>query len=153
MKRSNEFSSNIADNTKSRVDVRIVILLAILCVPSIAERFKPMDLYSQEHSEDRYVLDSYSGEITKLSSSNNGETVKHHYVSPELGVFHFQKVPVNRASLELLLTVSGIGPTLGHDIIRMRDELGPFKNIESLKKLPRVGEKRAQALATQLSFN
>lgn len=50
-------------------------------------------------------------------------------------------VNLNTASKYLLSYVSGIGPKLAESIVTYRTELGPFKNRESLKKVPRLGEK------------
>ncbi len=50
-------------------------------------------------------------------------------------------VDVNTASKELLTYVSGIGPSIAANIIKYRDDNGPFKSREELKKVPRLGEK------------
>jgi len=50
-------------------------------------------------------------------------------------------VEVNTASKELLSYVAGLGPALAKNIVIYRNEYGPFKNREALKKVPRMGEK------------
>ena len=70
-----------------------------------------------------------------------------------MAVFSFDPISINQASYELLQTVKGVGPKLAQQIITYRSEVGLFKGIESIKKLTGVGEKRAQYLATQFSFN
>lgn len=50
-------------------------------------------------------------------------------------------VEVNTASRELLMYVSGLGPTLAQNIVDYRNLYGPFKNRQELKKVPRFGEK------------
>ncbi len=50
-------------------------------------------------------------------------------------------VEVNTASKELLSYVSGLSPALAKNIIEYRNENGPFKDRESLMKVPRLGEK------------
>jgi uncharacterized protein len=50
-------------------------------------------------------------------------------------------VEVNTASKELLSYVSGLGPALAKNIVEFRNEHGPFKSRDSLKKVPRMGEK------------
>ncbi len=50
-------------------------------------------------------------------------------------------VEVNTASKQLLTYVSGLGPQLAENIVKYRDENGPFKTRESLKKVARMGEK------------
>lgn len=50
-------------------------------------------------------------------------------------------VNVNTASRQLLSYVSGIGPALASNIVKYRDEYGPFATREDLKKVSRMGEK------------
>ena len=50
-------------------------------------------------------------------------------------------VDLNRASVELLAYVSGLGPGLAVNIVRYRDENGPFNDREALKAVPRLGPK------------
>ena len=50
-------------------------------------------------------------------------------------------VEVNTASKQLLTYVSGLGPSLAKNIVAYRDEKGPFKNRQELKKVPRLGPK------------
>ncbi|MFC2125340.1 Tex family protein [Bacteroidota bacterium] len=50
-------------------------------------------------------------------------------------------VEVNTASKELLSYVSGLGPQLAGNIVNHRNENGPFKDRNALKKVPRMGEK------------
>jgi len=48
-------------------------------------------------------------------------------------------VDLNRASVQLLTYVSGLGPGLAANIVAFRDENGPFTDREELKKVPRLG--------------
>ena len=50
-------------------------------------------------------------------------------------------VDVNRASVELLTYISGLGPQLARNIVAFRDEKGPFRSREELKPVPRLGPK------------
>ena len=50
-------------------------------------------------------------------------------------------VEVNSASLELLTSVSGLGPSLAGSIIDYRNENGPFSSRKEFKKVPRLGAK------------
>ncbi|MBU0994954.1 MAG: RNA-binding transcriptional accessory protein [Proteobacteria bacterium] len=50
-------------------------------------------------------------------------------------------VDVNRASVQLLTYVSGLGPQLAKNIVIYRDENGPFDSRTQLKKVPRLGPK------------
>jgi len=56
-------------------------------------------------------------------------------------------VNVNTASKSLLTYVSGLGPQLAQNIVKYRDENGPFKSRKDLKKVPRLGEKAFEQCA------
>ncbi len=56
-------------------------------------------------------------------------------------------VDVNRASVQLLTYVSGLGPQLGRNIIMYRDANGPFSSRQDLKKVPRLGPKAFEQAA------
>ena len=56
-------------------------------------------------------------------------------------------VDVNRASIQLLTYVSGLGPQLARNIVTYRDENGPFLFRETLKSVPRMGPKAFEQAA------
>lgn len=56
-------------------------------------------------------------------------------------------VELNSASVELLSHVSGLGPALAHNIVRWRNNNGPFKNRNELLKVPRLGAKAFELAA------
>ncbi|HAE67854.1 Tex family protein [Sphingobacterium multivorum] len=50
-------------------------------------------------------------------------------------------VELNTASKQILSYVSGLGPSLAQQIIKYRNENGPFASRRELKKVPRLGDK------------
>lgn len=56
-------------------------------------------------------------------------------------------VELNTASKQVLAYVSGLGPQLAQNIVTYRNEHGPFKNRESLRKVPRLGDKAFEQAA------
>jgi uncharacterized protein len=56
-------------------------------------------------------------------------------------------VEVNTASTELLTYVSGLGPSLAANIVKYRDQNGPFKNRSQIKLVPRLGDKAFEQAA------
>ncbi|MDH4011463.1 MAG: RNA-binding transcriptional accessory protein, partial [Desulfobacterales bacterium] len=56
-------------------------------------------------------------------------------------------VAVNRASVELLTYVSGLGPQLAKNIVAYREQNGPFASRSLLKKVPRLGPKAFEQAA------
>ncbi len=66
-------------------------------------------------------------------------------------------VELNSASMELLTYVSGLGQSLAENIIKMREENGPFPSRKALLEVPRLGpkafEQAAGFLRVQMSDN
>ncbi|MHB8882039.1 MAG: Tex family protein [Thermodesulfovibrionales bacterium] len=56
-------------------------------------------------------------------------------------------VEVNTASRQLLTYVSGLGPQLAKGVLEYRNEHGPFRTREELKKVPRLGPKAFEQAA------
>ncbi|OGV68779.1 MAG: RNA-binding transcriptional accessory protein [Lentisphaerae bacterium RIFOXYA12_FULL_48_11] len=56
-------------------------------------------------------------------------------------------VEVNTASEQLLTYVSGLGPVMAKNIVKHRDENGPFKSRTEIKKVPRLGAKAFEQCA------
>ncbi len=56
-------------------------------------------------------------------------------------------VEVNTASAALLSRVSGLSATVAENIVRHRDDNGPFKRRKDLLKVPRLGEKTFEQCA------
>ena len=56
-------------------------------------------------------------------------------------------VEVNTASARLLSYVSGLGPALAGNLVKHRDENGPFRSREDLKKVRRLGAKAFEQAA------
>lgn len=62
-----------------------------------------------------------------------------------------EKINVNTATEAELQTISGIGAKKAQEIIRFRDEQGPFKTVEELKNVPGIGEKTVESLKDMLT--
>ncbi|RZL14863.1 MAG: RNA-binding transcriptional accessory protein [Pedobacter sp.] len=56
-------------------------------------------------------------------------------------------VELNTASKQILSYVSGLGSQLAQNIVNYRNEHGAFKNRESLRKVPRLGDKAFEQAA------
>lgn len=62
-----------------------------------------------------------------------------------------EKINHNTATEAELQTISGIGAKKAQEIIRFRDEQGPFKTVEELKNVPGIGEKTVDRLKDMLT--
>ncbi|MDD4903831.1 MAG: Tex-like N-terminal domain-containing protein, partial [Candidatus Bipolaricaulis sp.] len=56
-------------------------------------------------------------------------------------------VEVNTASAPLLARVSGLGPKLAENVVAHRNEHGPFRRRDELRKVPRLGPKAFEQAA------
>lgn len=57
-----------------------------------------------------------------------------------------QQIDINRASVEELTAIPGIGATLAQRIVTFRDQHGPFGRVEDLLKVKGIGEKSFQKI-------
>lgn len=55
------------------------------------------------------------------------------------------KVQINRATIDEITTLNGIGPKKAQAIIDYRDENGPFQTIEDLLQVSGIGEKTLES--------
>lgn len=62
------------------------------------------------------------------------------------GTSQGQKVNINTASLQELMTLDGIGETYAQRIIDYRTANGPFTDISQLKNVSGIGDKRYDAI-------
>jgi uncharacterized protein len=62
-------------------------------------------------------------------------------------------VDVNTASVALLARISGLTASLAENIVRHRDQNGPFPSREALKAVPRLGPKTFEQAAGFLRVN
>ena len=64
-----------------------------------------------------------------------------------------EKVNPNKASLEELIRLPGIGPALAENIIKYRNSNGSFKSLEELQKVKGIGSKKLERLKDYLSLD
>ena len=61
-------------------------------------------------------------------------------------------VNVNKANLEELESIQGIGPALAERIVAHREEFGPFQSVDDLANVHGIGGIKLQKLKSQVSI-
>ena len=56
------------------------------------------------------------------------------------------KVDINSAQLGEIVVLPGVGKTLARAIVEHRQNTGPFENLEGLRDVPGIGEKKLEGL-------
>jgi len=70
---------------------------------------------------------------------NNTYVCDIHY--PSYSTWYKEKININEADAELLMTIPGIGEKRAGDIIAYREENGGFKTIEDIMEIKGIGTK------------
>ncbi|HKY32077.1 MAG TPA: helix-hairpin-helix domain-containing protein [Candidatus Polarisedimenticolia bacterium] len=60
-------------------------------------------------------------------------------------------VDINSATVEELMSVPGIGPSLAQRIVEFREKNGPYKSVDELLKVQGIGEKSLAKIRDKLS--
>ncbi len=85
---------------------------------------------------------------TDAAVSDTETALEQGYIAPAA------KININTASAEQLdEELEGIGPTLAQRIVSYRDENGPFTDIEQLKNVSGIGDKRFEAIKDDITVS
>jgi competence ComEA-like helix-hairpin-helix protein len=149
-----EIKLELKKDITQHYDLRIALILVVFLGVCLASGFKGQGAFESSSAKPMCQqmefspshLVSVDCDVIVNAPVENGR-------SPNMAVFLFDPISINQASYELLQTVRGVGPKLAQKIITYRAQVGPFVSRESIEKITGVGEKRAQYLATQFSFN
>ena len=61
-------------------------------------------------------------------------------------------ININKATLEELQTVRGIGPALAERIVNYRDANGSFKSLDQLKEVRGIGDSKFEKIKDQITM-
>lgn len=92
-------------------------------------------------------LDPKSIGVGQYQHDVDQNALKHSLDDTVMGCVNAVGVELNTASKELLTYVSGLGPVLAENIVKYRNENGPFKDRASLKNVQRLGDKAFEQAA------
>ena len=62
-----------------------------------------------------------------------------------------QKVNINTATKEELMSLDGVGEATAEKIIAYRQEHGPFSSIEEIKEVSGIGDKKYEAIKESIT--
>jgi competence protein ComEA len=89
------------------------------------------------------------GEKIYIPNINDNDTME--YTSTEESS-KTSKININKATINELQNLPGVGSSLAEKIFNYRKENGNFKKIEDLKKVNGIGEKKFEALKEYISL-
>lgn len=117
-------------NAESRINEAIT-----LAVPLPEADLTYVDMARKVQDEETIIVPAKGEEIPVMGSSINPVSVS--------AVNSHGKLNINKATAnELDEQLTGIGPALAQRIVDYRNENGPFKQIEDIKNVSGIGDKR-----------
>ena len=63
-----------------------------------------------------------------------------------------EKVNINAATVDELVTLPGIGPSYAQRIVEYREKNGPFKKVEDLLNVRGIGEKTFEKIRDRITI-
>ncbi len=144
---------NMDRGNKSKRDERFTIILIIGYIFLFLFFIQRIILDNTEIlAQKQYDLQAELMPLYSIVNDRQGRAIT--YSMPaEFSPFFFEKMDINEAGKELLMTVKGIGPKLADNILQSRLEHGPFTKVEDLLKIKGVGSKRAKYFETLFVFD
>lgn len=157
--RSEIFKSEESDNVSSQNTDQLVVY--------ISGRVVNPGIYSMKSGDRLADLVSRAGDLTEdanIEGLNMAELLidgNSYYIPENAGSFEGNsqiptqaggKVNINRASLAEIETLPGIGPVLAQRIIDYRNDNGPFRSMEDVKKVRGIGTSKADDIKDLITF-
>lgn len=143
---------NMNHESKSKRDERFTIILIIGFIFLFLFSIQRILLDNREILEQKpYDLQADLMPLYSIIPDRQGRASTNS-MPAEFSPFFFEKMDINEADKELLMTVKGIGPKLADSILQSRLEYGPFTKVEDLLKIKGVGSKRAKYFETLFVF-
>lgn len=101
--------------------------------------------YILQDGQKLYIPSMNDDNNVQYISTENGEgIIAENNINDKSGIN--KKVNINKASQSDLENIPGVGPSLAQKIISFRDENGKFKNVEDLKNVSGIGDKKFEII-------
>lgn len=98
--------------------------------------------YVLEDGQKLYIPNSEDIDNTQYISENNGDNI----IETTNSATSSTKVNINKASIDEFQKLPGVGPSLAQKILNYREENGKFNNIEDIKNVSGIGDKKYEGL-------
>lgn len=120
----------------------LIRLLPIEPVPAIDEFLveEKVSFYENENSfEEKPILEAEKSVSLKKTAKKKAKVTF--------------PISINRASLEELCSLKGVGPKLAEKMIAFRESIGGFKTASDLLKVPGIGKKKSKNILQDVIFD
>lgn len=102
--------------------------------------------YKLEDGQKLYIPNINEKEEAVILSTENGENVVKDSEKSN------GKININNASIDNLCKIPGVGETLAKRIVDYREQNGKFKNIEDLRNVSGIGEKKFESIKEYIAL-
>ena len=106
-----------------------------------AANLKEVNLAYPLEDGQKIYIPNINEKVEEYLTENNGSGI-----IEDIGTNRFGKININKADLQDLCNLPGVGESLAQKIIEYRNENGKFKSIEDLKNVTGIGEKKYENL-------
>lgn len=132
---------------------RITIALLAVIIFSAAYLYEHQISQKLPPEMSTSVLDWHGNELVlKFSGDTINWQSEQDEIPSNIRPLFFAKIPVNRASEELLMTIPGIGPRTAQQIITLRSQTTRIDTAEELMIIKGIGRKKVNFLKDYISF-
>ena len=138
-------------NTGKRAERGVILFCSLLFILYQCVLFSPLSLFPSKASG--YLsLDDFH-RLGFISGAGYPQSPLPAAPSCRLSPFFFRPLPINSCSKPMLMSVKGIGPSLADEILRSREQYGPFHSGADLVRVPGIGSNRSLQFTPFFDFS